>query len=115
MAYTELSDCAEIWKPIPSCPGIEASSFGQLRRAGTKRILGQHLDNGYYVTVVNGDRYRKRTSVLVCEAFHGPRPAQDQLALHCNGNRSTTAQSTFAGALSLKTAPTWGARHGPSG
>lgn len=85
MAEHLPTDYREAWKQVPSWPDLEASEFGHIRRISDGRIMGQHLDGaGYHTVVVGEDRLRRRTSGLVCEAFHGPRPHRYN-ALHNNG------------------------------
>ena len=87
----------EEWKAIPSCDGYyDASSLGNIRRSGKplpsgklirQRVLKCGLDAHGYRQVVLSINTRLRTSkvsVLVCEAFHGPRPL-GLVAAHGNG------------------------------
>lgn len=75
----------EEWRPIPSFPVYEASSLGRIR--STSRVLKQQIDDdGYYtVTVYREGRWTKRAHWLVCEAFHGLKPAWAAHAAHNNG------------------------------
>jgi hypothetical protein len=84
MAERPLTNILEVWKPIPGFSAYEASEFGHIRRRRDGKILGQHLQRGYY-TVKLG-RPRIRTSRAVCAAFHGPAPSRFHYALHGNGN-----------------------------
>lgn len=104
-APTDASE-HEVWKPVLGYEGrYEVSSLGRVRslplwinrpdgasyiHAGSDRVLAQttakrgdrqvmlHKDNG---------RATRRVGVLVCEAFHGPRP-EGFYALHNDGNRA---------------------------
>lgn len=79
------------WKPIPSCPGYEASSDGNIRK-GTL-ILKTHLSSGGYRCVgihYNNDNkttYRTMVSHLVSEAFFGPCALGTEVH-HINGIRT---------------------------
>jgi hypothetical protein len=77
----------ERWKPIPSVPGYEASSLGNIRLISTRYIR-------HATTVHTGRRclplHGKTMNVapLVLEAFSGPRPSPTHQAVHLNGKRS---------------------------
>jgi hypothetical protein len=86
---------AEIWKPVPSLPGVEASSWGRLRTAkvevkmprGGYCVRGGKPTRGGFNKAVQRYRFRwdGRSYVvarLICEAFHGPPPFPDARALH---------------------------------
>jgi hypothetical protein len=82
----ELRD--EIWKPIPSHPGYEASSFGRVRsvertviyRTGVShchkgKVLAQFtLWNGYKTTHLGRGNANKYVHQLVARAFIGEPP-----------------------------------------
>lgn len=89
---------AEIWKPIPSFPGYEASSLGRIKSIdrtiviadGSRRFLRGRMiapwkvKTGYPMVYCKGaGRY---VHALVIEAFHGPRPKGCQCC-HNDGNR----------------------------
>lgn len=89
----------EEWRPIEGFPGYEVSSLGRVgswkparQRGGkipTERyILKQFLHSGKVYRQVNirpGTGFKtKLVHLLVCEAFHGPRPAKHQIR-HRNG------------------------------
>jgi hypothetical protein len=95
----------EIWKPVPSYPGIEASSLGRIRRApytkpmphGGFRIYSGQPTYGCKArsTCLAGFRmiYRYRglgktlkVHRLVCEAFHGAKPFGDAVVMHIDDN-----------------------------
>lgn len=84
----------ESWKSIEGWP-YEASSLGRIRRSspGPRTRVGSIVTGvdggrGYLqVTLVNnGVRRSARVARLVCEAFHGERPAGKEVA-HRNGIR----------------------------
>lgn len=104
------------WRPIPTCPGYEASDEGQVRsiertltnvlgqtRRWRTRVLSLHLDrDGYQAVHVLG--HTRRVHALVAAAFHGPRPAVLEIR-HLDGDKQnnrpenlrygTTAQNTL--------------------
>lgn len=96
---------SEIWKPIPSWPGYDASSHGRIRRSVVRanahppRVLaGTRLKSGYITveTTRDGQRLTAGVHVLVCEAFHGPRPSETHQVRHLDGVESHNAESNLA-------------------
>ncbi|WP_298962445.1 HNH endonuclease [uncultured Methylobacterium sp.] len=85
----------EIWKPVPSVPGLSASSWGRIRiepyeqkmpRGGVKIVKGEPR---YGDWEEDGRRFhvqfkRKtyKVHILVCEAFNGPKPFPDAVVMH---------------------------------
>lgn len=63
-----------MWRPVPSHPGYEASTWGRVRNARTGHVLRPQRCAKGYVKVHLGRAKQERVHVLVCEAFHGPRP-----------------------------------------
>lgn len=91
----------EVWKPIPSLDGWEASSEGRVRRVpheramprGGTRTYGGHAWPGYRAKdgryEFKADSRTVRVHQAVCEAFHGPRPFPEAVVMHLdedNGN-----------------------------
>lgn len=90
-----------IWKPCPGFPFYEVSNDGRIRSidrtitdaAGATRFfpgmeLKPQTQKGYPMLTLApnpGQRRRIGIHVLVCEAFHGPRPTGMQVR-HLNGN-----------------------------
>lgn len=95
----------EIWKPVPSQPGILASSLGRillppkyapLRNGGyrfyeTKPCFGsisranknaKHAYRNYW----QRGRGNMKIHQLVCEAFHGPKPFPEAVVIHLDEN-----------------------------
>lgn len=91
----------EIWKPVPSKPGIVASSLGRvllpersskmpnggLRRYETKPTYG-HVTRASktarheYMAIWNRFFGNMKIHRLVCEAFHGPAPDGMDVVIH---------------------------------
>lgn len=85
------------WREVPGWPGYRVSNTGIVQSC---RSNGGKCTETWRtrVTRVDRDGYRKLNvhnkqkklftgvSVLVCLAFHGPKP-EGAMALHCNGNR----------------------------
>lgn len=107
MADAAIIPDSEIWKPIPSLPGFEASNIGRIRAlpflANSKRvgqptqrrsgaiIKGEMLSSGYRAfkskRVETGVRVRYLVHRLVCEAFHGKPDFDDATVDHIDGDR----------------------------
>lgn len=97
----------ETWKPIPSFPLYEASSLGRVRRKLRQfhpdepgEPLQYELDRYDYpiVKLSLGSRSSKTTKavhLLVCEAFHGPRPAEGMEVDHVDGVKTNLAESNL--------------------
>ena len=95
----------EIWKPVPSCPGMMASSLGYIKlpeKVGvmpnggtrlylTKPVLGVKLRSSKtarheYYGVRTRDFGQKKVHRLVCEAFYGPEPFLGAVVIHLDEN-----------------------------
>lgn len=89
----------EIWRLIPSLPGYVASSLGNVMRLpyvapmprGGERAYGGEPWPGVwsptderFIIVVDGRTYK--IARLVCEAFHGPAPAEKPICMHLDEN-----------------------------
>ena len=102
----------EEWRQIPSFPTYEASSFGGIR--SRFRILKQQLgDDGYRSVTVYKDSkaFTKRVHWLVCEAFHGVKPAWAADAAHNNGIKTSNREGNLRWATKLSNAADM-AKHG---
>jgi hypothetical protein len=92
-------------KPIPSFPGYEADEEGNIWSVETNwrgigpRVLSSYADDHGYLrvrlTIATGKRVKKFIHALVCEAFHGPRPAGFEVR-HLDGNRKNNKPSNLA-------------------
>lgn len=107
----------EIWKPIPSHRGYEASTLGRIR--GIDRVIRSkrwasghqsragkilkpicHGKGNYLCVTVGQPRRRAFVHVLVLEAFIGPRPNRADCC-HRDGNpRNNVPQNLYWGSRS---------------
>lgn len=73
---------------IPEYPGFVVSDNGQVQGPSGKWLNGSVGRGGYLQISVGGRSSQRsvRTHVMVCTAFHGPRPAGQEVR-HLNGNR----------------------------
>lgn len=100
---------AEHWKSVADYEGLyEVSDLGRVRRLARFQLLGNRWGtlssrflpeqilqpvrsgNRGYLSVglwKDGQSRLTRVNVLVCETFHGPRPAGQPCALHTNGDQ----------------------------
>lgn len=95
----------EIWKPVPSCPGMMASSLGRIKlpeKVGTmphggtriyptKPVLGvrtraSKTARHEYYGIRTKDFGQRKVHRLVCEAFHGPEPFPGAVVIHLDEN-----------------------------
>ena len=97
MAKNPVAEIEE-WRSIPGCHGYEASSLGRIRsldRWVTYKNGIRHFYKGATLQpvpcrsylVVNLGRARcKRWHVIICTAFHGPKPTPLHQCAHWNGD-----------------------------
>lgn len=103
---------SEIWKPVVGYEGFyEVSSDGQVRRL-TRQI--RHSKGGwrtwpgriirqtrsatrycYFTACVEDGRGTLLTHVVVCTAFHGPRPSPRHVVAHWDGNSDNNHASNL--------------------
>jgi len=96
----------EIWKLIPSQPGYEVSSHGQVRSVdrtvqtvkGPRSVRGRVLrpgksSNGYF-TVACGSGNSRLVHELVLETFVGPRP-DGKISFHRDDIRTNNTQGNL--------------------
>jgi len=92
----------EIWRIVPSVPGLLASSRGRVMvipRLGEMPKGGQRQYGGYARRGSwDGDRYvflwagkTRRVARLVCEAFHGAPPFDGAVCMHMDENARNNA------------------------
>lgn len=91
----------ELWKPVPSYPGVMASSWGRIklperegtmpngseRKYRTKPIYGVKTRSSKaarhtYMGIQNRFLGNLKVHRLVCEAFHGVAPHAKQIVIH---------------------------------
>lgn len=81
------------WRPIPSIPNHSASSVGQVRNDITGTIRKASTTQAGYMVVAfhrSPKKICRLVHLLVCEAFHGLRPA-GAVCRHLDGNRLNNA------------------------
>ena len=103
--WAEAQPVTEIWRPVPSEPGVLASSEGRILlrpgyaptpnggyrtylpipRVGCVTRSNKGAAHSYYNIALPGLRTRK-THQLVCEAFHGPKPFPRAIVIHLDEN-----------------------------
>ncbi len=87
------------YRPIPSCPGFEASSCGHVRRADAISWVAERAEGKIgYIKVslhINGKGRPKWLHRLVCEAFHGVPIPPRVFTAHWNGIVSDCAPSNL--------------------
>lgn len=124
MAIEQIRDEKEVWKVVPGYDGrYEVSSLGRVRsldftvpfvrhgkpvvRVSRGRLLKQHMTSqGYYFSVPlsrDGSSQRVGVHILVCCAWHGPRPPKHQAA-HNNGDGHDNRPENLRWATSLENA-----------
>jgi hypothetical protein len=96
----------EVWRAIPSLPGVIASSLGRLMvvpyegsmPAGGKRQYGGEptwgqWDGSRFLYVLKGKTYKVHR--LVCEAFYGP-AERGQVCMHVDEDSSNNRPENLA-------------------
>src|SRR5688572_11874594 len=101
----------EEWRPHPSLPNIEVSSAGMVRGPrGIKARSGGSRGRLKVAIWIDGRTTTRDVHVLVCETFHGPRPANHEAA-HINGqqldNRAENVEWRLAKNTSGNSQLTW--------
>lgn len=91
----------EIWKPVPSYPGVIASSWGRIKLPEHKKNMPNGGERVYKTKPVYGSTCKGSSTALhqyknvmsrafgnikvhkaVCEAFHGPKPFDKAVVIH---------------------------------
>ena len=96
----------EIWRSVPSVPSLEASSEGLIRcvtfigkmpYGGNRQYRGKAWTGAWngkrYTTHFRGRNYK--VARLICEAFHGPAPADRPYCLHIDENARNNKPSNL--------------------
>lgn len=100
-----MTDDIEIWKPVPSKPGIMASSYGRIvlpeseammpnggiRKYKPKPTFGYAVKANKtarheYMGLLNRKFGNLKIHRLVCEAFHGPANLPKMVVIHLDEN-----------------------------
>lgn len=93
----------ELWRAVPSYPGVLASSFGRImvapytkrgRQYGGQPTSGQ-WDGARYIYARRGYKTLK-VARLVCEAFHGAPLAEETVCMHLNENSRDNRQENLS-------------------
>ena len=99
----------EEWRPVVGFPAYAVSSFGRVKRVSPTpryRVTGKALNskpgkNGYikYSLYRDGEHCPKGAHVIVCEAFHGPKPSPQHHAAHNDGDSTNNRADNVRWAL----------------
>lgn len=89
----------EEWRPVADFPGYSVSNLGRVVstvRGEARELRGGYSGSGYRKVALarDGHRYGKKVHLLVCEAFHGPRPP-GLVARHLDGDKTRNAASNL--------------------
>ena len=106
----------EVWRAITDFEAYEVSSLGRVRRrvngmTGAKAGLvlkpWRSASGKGYLTITlcaDGKKPRRAVHILVCAAFHGPRPSPKHQAAHGNGNLLDCREDNLRWALPTENA-----------
>lgn len=99
---------AEEWRTVAGFPDYQVSSVGRVvsyKRQRPRELAGVVGTSGYQkVTLArDGEKSTKHIHVLVCEAFHGPRP-EGMWVRHLDGNKANNAAANLAWGSPLENA-----------
>lgn len=98
----------EIWRQVPSAPGILASSEGRVMvepywasmpHGGRRAYGGQphfgvfNKTDGRFTITYKGKTYK--VARLVCEAFNGPAPSDKPVCMHLDENAANNRASNL--------------------
>lgn len=91
----------EEWRPVPSCPGMLASSWGRIKLPETTARMPNGVVRKYKTRPTRGVKTKasktarhvyygirtrafgqKKVHRLICEAFHGPPPFEKAVVIH---------------------------------
>jgi hypothetical protein len=102
------AEMTEEWRVVPSFPGILASSLGRVWRQPYTLVMpnggvwhrtweptfGSIDSNGRHKLAIG--KQNIRVAPLVCEAFHGPKPAPGLQCMHLDEDRTHNAPGNLA-------------------
>lgn len=106
--FTLAEDMGEIWRDVPSVPGILVSTEGRVMhipyrapmpKGGMRPYGGQphfgvwNKADARFVIVVGGQTYKVHR--LVAEAFHGPPPFDGAVVMHEDENSANNRASNL--------------------
>lgn len=89
-----MTGSREVWRPVVGYEGLyTVSSLGSVKSIRSGRLLSPTESDGYLLVMLCGVGRQKRRLVsgIVCEAFHGPRPAGHH-AGHRNGDKKNNSR-----------------------
>lgn len=98
----------EEWRPIDGFQSYEVSSLGRVRRSVRGKTIGEighvlksWLSAGYPTVCLVGLGKKEKHSVhvLVCRAFHGPKPSLRHEVAHNNGIKTDCSKINLRWAL----------------
>ena len=107
---------SEAWKPIKGYADYEVSSRGRVRSVRRRQVVasgrGRQYERtlesyiltpnngsrGYFLVTIRRKNKPKTVTIhsLVCSAFHGPRPSDDHVVRHLNGDASDNNATNLA-------------------
>lgn len=102
----------EQWRVIAWAPDYEVSDLGRVRRTckgyrfPAGKLMKGTLSNGYpFVRLKTADSsVFKAVHIIVCEAFHGPRPSPAHEVAHWDGDRQNNAAGNLRWATTAENA-----------
>ncbi len=89
----------EEWRPVPGRENLYGSSLGRIGRkrpSGEWKILrGSRGYKGYWAVHIPGTVCSGRVHLLICAAFHGPKPPPLSQCCHGDGNKDNNRPSNL--------------------
>lgn len=85
-----------IWKLVPSEPRIEAANNGWLRQTDTQASIKSKTGSADHYPYVRWAGRKIFVHHLVCEAFHGQKPALNSICRHLDDDPSNTNADNLA-------------------
>lgn len=98
----------EVWRGVPSLPGVEASSLGRVRKkpytvsmphGGVRTYVGTPTfgvwckDEERFIYQYNRKSFK--VHFAVCEAFHGQRPFPEAVVMHDDENSANNGEANL--------------------
>lgn len=94
------------WREVAGCPGYWVSSDGRVRGRAGRLMKATPNEDGYprvTMCLPGGGKRSRAVHVLVCEAFHGPRPLGHHAA-HRDGTRTNSRADNLRWATPVENA-----------